>query len=199
MTGAWPLAAGEGWAPSPALQAFLDAGPAPVYIGFGSMGDTDPARTTRIALEALARAGRRGLIATGWGGLRADALPDDVFAIDHAPHDWLFARMAAVVHHGGAGTTHAVLRAGRGSVICPFFGDQPFWGRRVYALGAAPAPIAQRRLSAPALAAAIEAATGDAVATRAQALGARLREEDGVATAVRCIGRLARCTPRGRP
>src|SRR5690606_18098906 len=148
VTGFWTLDTPSAWQPPVALRAFLEAGAPPVYVGFGSMAGRSPQRLTSIVLDALTRSGQRGILATGWGGLTEHALPEGVFAVAEAPHDWLFPRMAAVVHHGGAGTTAAGLRAGRPTVVCPFFGDQPFWGRRVHALGAGPESIPQRRLSA---------------------------------------------------
>jgi sterol 3beta-glucosyltransferase len=189
-TGYWFLDQPASWQPPAELLAFLRAGPPPVYVGFGSMPSQDAAAKTRVVLEALRRAGRRGVLATGWGGLAAAELPASVYLLESAPHDWLFPQMAAVVHHGGAGTTAAGLRAGVPSVICPFFGDQPFWGRRVAALGAGPQAIPQRQLSAERLAAAISQAVSDpAMAARAAALGAAIRSEDGVANAVALIER----------
>jgi sterol 3beta-glucosyltransferase len=115
-------------------------------------------------------------------------LPAGVFTLQEAPHDWLFPRTAAVVHHGGAGTTAAGLRAGVPSVVVPFFGDQPFWGQRVAALGAGPPPLPRHRVTPDRLAAAIRRATADpAIRAGAAGLGSRLREEDGVADAVRII------------
>ena len=99
----------------------------------------------------------RGILATGWGGLKTENLPETIFKIDQGPHRWLFQKMAAVVHHGGAGTTAAGLRAGKPSVIIPFFGDQPFWGKRVHELGAGPKPIPPRKLNADRLADALTA------------------------------------------
>ena len=152
------------------------------------MAGADPARLTRTVLEAIALAGQRAVVATGWGGLAATDTPPGVFITDAVPHDWLFPLVAAVVHHGGAGTTAAGLRAGRPTVVCPFFGDQAFWGRRVAALGAGPAPILQRRLNVDALAAALRAAATDAgMRERAAALGARVRAERGVEQAVEVI------------
>ena len=184
-TGYWFLSPPEGWQPLNALQAFLDDGPPPVYIGFGSMAGRDPARKTQPAVEALQRAGQRGITATGWGGLRAEDLPPSILKIQAAPHDWLFPRVAAVVHHDGAGTTAAGLRAGKPTVICPFFGDQPFWGRRVVDLGVGAEPISQKKLSADNLVAAIDQVTSNGqIQQRAAALGDKIRVEDGVARAV---------------
>lgn len=173
-------------------MTFLEAGPAPVYVGFGSGGGRGDERA-QIVLEALARTGQRGLLARGWGGLQATKLPDNVCMIDAAPHDWLFPRMAAVVHHGGAGTTGEGLRAGKPTVICPFMADQPFWGRLVYEQGVGPLPIPQRAFTAERLAAAISSAVHDtAMQQCAAALGARIRGEDGVGTATAIIEREVR-------
>ncbi|MNX93099.1 hypothetical protein D3C86_1252740 [compost metagenome] len=111
------------WQPSPTLASFLAAGPPPVYVGFGSMPMADAVATTDVVLEALVMSGRRAVLAAGWGGLGGRTLPDNVHLLDSAPHDQLFPLMSAVVHHGGAGTTAAGLRAGKPTVICPFFGD----------------------------------------------------------------------------
>lgn len=161
------------------LQA---AGPPPVYVGFGSMGSRNPEETADLILDALARAGQRGIIHAGWGGLRRVDLPDSVLMVDGVPFSWLFPRVAAVVHHGGAGTTSAGLRAGGPSVVVPFFGDQPFWGQRVADLGAGPAPIPRKKLTAERLAEAIRAAvTDEAMRQRAADLGAKIQAEDGIA------------------
>ncbi|KAA2242253.1 glycosyltransferase [Salinarimonas soli] len=191
LTGYWFLDEAPGWRPDPALAAFLEAGPALVYVGFGSIPSLDPAATTALVIEALARAGLRGVLATGWGGLaQADAA--HVHMLDAAPHAGLFPLMAAVVHHGGAGTTAAGLRAGRPSLILPFFGDQPFWGRQVARLGAGPAPIPQAGLTVENLARALgEVARDPGMARRAGAIGVRVRAEDGVGRAVALIERYA--------
>jgi sterol 3beta-glucosyltransferase len=188
VTGYWFLDQAENWQPTPELEQFLEAGSPPVYVGFGSMGGTQPEKRTRIALEALVQAGQRGVLASGWGGLKAADLPDEVLMIDTAPHDWLFPRMAAVVHHGGAGTTAAGLRAGKPSVICPFLGDQPFWGWAVHQAGVGPEPLPQRRLTAERLGAAITTAVQDeTMKHRAIALGEKIRTEDGIGRAVALI------------
>ena len=174
-----------GWKPSQELETFLQAGPPPVYIGFGSMTSSDPEADTRLVLDALARTGARALLATGWGGLGDAGMDDRAMAISDAPHDWLFPRMAAVVHHGGAGTTAAGLRAGVPSVVVPFNADQPFWGRQIARIGVGPAPIPKRRLTADTLAAALTIALGDeTMRTRAAALGEQIRAEDGISTAI---------------
>jgi sterol 3beta-glucosyltransferase len=189
-TGYWFLDRPTDWQPPRALEEFIAAGPPPVYVGFGSMTAEDPAALTRLVLEGLGQAGLRGVLAAGWGGLKREALPAHTFALDAVPHDWLFPRMAAVVHHGGAGTTAAGLRAGRPTIICPFFGDQAFWGQRVFALGAGPRPIAQKALTAEKLAAALRAAVGEpSLGQRAADLGRLLQAERGVDRAVQVVSR----------
>lgn len=161
VTGFWFLDTPADWQPPQQLIAFLQAGPPPVYVGFGSMAAADARQKGAHVVEALAHAGVRGIIATGARGLVLDSVPEHVFLVEALPHDWLFPRVGAVIHHGGAGTTAAGLRAGKPSIICPFFGDQPFWGRRIAALGVGPQPIAQRRLSVSALTEALRVATSD--------------------------------------
>ncbi len=181
------------WTPSPALVDFLSAGPLPLYIGFGSMASADPARTTGIVLEALRVTGHRAILASGWGGLHAGALPDAVLPVESVPHEWLFPRVAAAVHHGGAGTTAAALRAGIPSVVVPFFADQFFWGVRLNELGVAPKPISQKNLTAKGLAEAILAVTSsEAVRDRCREIGARIGQENGVEVAVGVVDRYLR-------
>lgn len=188
VTGYWFVDEPPGWQPPTDLLAFLEAGSPPVYIGFGSMRDRDPRETGRIALEALDRTGQRGVLSAGWGGLKPGALPATVHAIGSLPHSWLFPRMAAVVHHGGAGTTAAGLRAGVPSIVVPFMGDQHFWGKRVAELGVGPAPLPRKKLTAEALALAISKSLPDsAMRRRAASLGESIRDEDGVGEAVTAI------------
>jgi UDP:flavonoid glycosyltransferase YjiC (YdhE family) len=178
------------FAPDPALGAFLEAGPAPVYVGFGSMSDADGARLAAAVVEALRRLGLRGVLARGWGGLRLDDAAPHVHVVDAVPHAWLFARVRAAVHHGGAGTTDAALRAGLPAVVVPFDYDQRFWGRLLAERGLGPAPIPPARLDADTLAAALRAL--DAYRERVAPLAAAMRTEDGVAAAVRILESLLR-------
>ena len=181
-------AGADGWRPDPDLKAFLAAGPPPVYIGFGSMGTDDPAATARLVLDATVAAGVRAIVRRGWARLLAADPPASVHFVESVPHAWLLPHVAAAVHHGGAGTTAASLRAGVPTVIVPFHGDQFFWARRVQELGAGPAPITRRRLTVERLAAALVAATSDpALRGRAAALGERIRAEDGIGDAMRWI------------
>jgi len=188
VTGYWWLDEAKGWEAPADLQAFLKAGDAPVYVGFGSMIAESPEKTTQIVIEALQRSGQRGVIASGWGGLRPADVPTNIFMLKEAPHEWLFPRMSAVVHHGGAGTTAAGLRAGKPTVICPFIADQPFWGNQIAKLGVGTAPIPQKQLSVDNLAEAIRtAATDTGMRQRAISLGERLQAEDGTGNALQVI------------
>jgi sterol 3beta-glucosyltransferase len=195
VTGYWFLDPPSDWTPPADLVRFLEAGEPPVYIGFGSMAGRNPAATANIVVEALALAGRRGVLASGWGGLQPTDLPDSIHMLASIPHSWLFERMAAVVHHGGAGTTAAGLRAGVPSIIVPFSADQPFWGRRVADLGVGPRPLPRKQLTAERLAAAITTAlTTPAIGQAAADLGRRIRAEDGVGNAIALIDRYLHTT-----
>ncbi|NDJ60490.1 MAG: glycosyltransferase family 1 protein [Chloroflexi bacterium] len=186
--GFWFLDAADDYTPDSALAQFLEAGDPPVYIGFGSMASTDPEKTTRLVIDALVASGERGLLVSGWGGISAADLPEHVYRIAGAPHSWLLPRVKALVHHGGAGTTAAGLRAGKPTFITPFFGDQPFWGQRVAALGVGPHPIPIKRVTQADLTLAIRMITTDSgMQENAAALGEKLRAEDGVANAIAVI------------
>jgi UDP:flavonoid glycosyltransferase YjiC (YdhE family) len=178
------------WQPPQALIEFLESGPPPVSIGFGSMVAYDKETLANLCVQALNRAQQRGILLTGWGGLQYDALPESVLAVESVPHDWLFPRVSAVVHHGGAGTTAASLRAGVPTIIVPFLIDQPFWGKRVYDLGVGPSPIPRRKLTVEQLSKAItEAITDTNMKQRAAELGRKIRAEDGIGNAVNIIHR----------
>jgi UDP:flavonoid glycosyltransferase YjiC (YdhE family) len=187
-TGYWFLPRLDSWQPPRELVDFLASGPKPVCIGFGSMTTRNPAAATELVARACERARVRGLLLTGWGGLERAKLGDDVLALDGAPHDWLFPRVAGVIHHGGAGTTSAALRAGVPCMAATFIADQQFWGRRIAALSCGPAPIPFRKLDVESLAERIRALV-DTPAYRegAAALGARLRAEDGCARAAAAL------------
>jgi sterol 3beta-glucosyltransferase len=189
VTGYWFLDASESYQPDERLAAFLASGPPPVYVGFGStLVGRHPETIARMIIEALARNQQRGIVYSSWGDLGAFTWPDSILRIDDAPSDWLFPRMAAVVHHGGAGTTATALRAGVPAVIVPVYGDQQFWATRVYSLGACVAPIPRLQLSAERLGNAIaEVLRRPEIRARAAELGCALRREDGVGNAVTLI------------
>ncbi len=191
LTGYWYLE-NAGWTPPEGLQAFIDAaerdGERPIYVGFGSMVTESKQHIVDVVRQALTLAGKRAVWVSGWGDLTRDDLPSTVYTLDSVPHDWLFPRVSAIVHHGGAGTAAAAFRAGVPGVILPFFGDQFFWAERGAALGVNPPPIISKQLTAEVLAQAIHMASGYApMAERAAALGAQIRAEDGIGEAVRII------------
>lgn len=188
ITGYWFYDAPSDWIPSQALVDFLADGDKPIYIGFGSMANKDPQATVQMMLDALAQTGKRGIIYSGWAGLQADELPDDIFLLDNAPHDWLFPQMEAVIHHGGAGTTSAAIRAGVPSTIVWHMGDQPYWGRRVYELGMGSKPIPRNTLTTKHLVKAINQMTeSDTMHHVAQKISKQLNQENGVEVAVRAF------------
>jgi sterol 3beta-glucosyltransferase len=187
ITGYW-FPAESAWQPPDDLRHFLAAGPPPVFIGFGSMPIRNRAETITTLLAALAQSGQRAILHKGWAGLQPTAVPATVHLIEYVPYGWLFPRMAAVVHHGGSGTTGFGLRAGVPSLIVPFLFDQFFWGQRVAALGVGPPPIPFRRLTASRLAEALHTAVSDTnMRQTAARLGAKVRAENGLATAVTLI------------
>ncbi|MFE4824361.1 glycosyltransferase [Streptomyces sp. NPDC056704] len=171
------------------LEDFLRAGPRPVLIGFGSMASGDGERLSEIAVRALRRAGLRGILQAGSAGLAADG--EDVLTIGDVPHALLFPRLAAVVHHGGAGTSAAALRAGVPAVTVPVTADQPFWAGRLAALGAATDPIPFRSLTAERLADSLDQVVKQQAHSRAAARAAQhLVTENGAGQALKAIRRL---------
>ncbi|WIJ24457.1 glycosyltransferase [Devosia sp. RR2S18] len=192
VSGYWFRDAPE-WQPPAELAHFLAAGAPPIYVGFGSMPGGDE-RLTRLVVEVLAGTGSRGILATGGGALAAAAGAPHIHVLGTAPHDRLFPLMAATIHHGGAGTTGASLRAGLPTAVCPFFGDQPFWARRVAALGAGPARLDRKTLTPVDLINTIRCLKDSTIQARAVELGALISSEDGVATAVNFIEQ--RCAAR---
>lgn len=203
VTGYWFLDDPD-WRPDAALESFLTAGPPPVYFGFGSVPGIDAASMTRAILEALEITGKRGLLAGGGGAIGEGCANPSAFFLASAPHDQLLPRASAAVHHGGAGTTAASLRAGLPTQIVPFFGDQPFWGRQVAALEAGPVPLNLKTLSAATLATSLVAMDAPPMRARAAELSTALGKDRGVEVAIefleqldgwrQCPGRLARVT-----
>ncbi|KAF8213503.1 hypothetical protein K438DRAFT_1902562 [Mycena galopus ATCC 62051] len=205
VTGYWFLddadVSAKKWTPPPDLVKFIDGahaeGKKVVYIGFGSILVSDPKTMTRCVIDAVLRSGVRAILSKGWSDrLQAktgdptepeEPLPKEIYAIPSIPHDWLFRRIDAACHHGGAGTTGASLRAGIPTIIRPFFGDQFFWADRVEALGVG---SGVRKLTVDTLTDAFISATTDIKQIdRARLIGEGIRAEDGVATAIESIYR----------
>jgi UDP:flavonoid glycosyltransferase YjiC (YdhE family) len=192
VTGYWFLDEHPDWQPPADLARFLGDGEPPIYVGFGSMPSADPQATHDLILAALRQAGLRAVIGGGWGGVKPTSAPDFAYFVDHAPHEWLFERVAGVVHHGGAGTTAAGLRAGKPTMIIPHLGDQPYWGRRVHELGVGVKPIPRQKLTVEKLAIGIRSLVTDAtLQANAARLGEQIRAERGVENAVRLIEEIA--------
>jgi len=204
QTGYWVRAGVSGASLEPALEEFLAEGAAPVFVGFGSMPTPDPDGIVRDVLGVLSRIGARGLVSEGLAGLSVNGAPD-VIGIGSAPHEVLFARCAVVVHHGGAGTTAAAVRAGVPQVVVPHAADQPYWGRRMADLGVAADPVARKDLTPERLQRALEVALSPEARDAAYRLGERVRSErvrgeDGAGDAARLVDAyLARSAPAGRP
>lgn len=183
-TGYWFLDPLPSWKPEPGLIEFLEAGPPPVYIGFGSMADDTPEQTTHLVTEALNRAKQRGVLDPGWGGLGCTD-PKGAIFVTEAPHSWLLRKTAAIVHHGGGGTVSAGIRAGIPQVLVPTKFDQFYWGRRVEEMGLGPRAIPRTELNAQNLAEAIDAAVHDhEMRANAVEIGDQVRSEDGIGKAI---------------
>lgn len=191
VSGYWFLDAATEYQPDNTLSDFLKSGPPPIYFGFGSMVEHKQEEVIRTVVTALKRTGQRGILLSGWSKFGSTDLPNSILGIETAPHDWLFPQMAAVVHHGGAGTTAAGLRAGVPSIIVPSFGDQFFWGERVYELGVGTKPIPRKKLAADKLAEAIKQSIENVVMRKnAEDMGQLIRAEDGIEAAVQMIERI---------
>jgi sterol 3beta-glucosyltransferase len=191
-TGYWTLPAAPGWSPSRKLEEFLDYGDPVVYLGFGSMPSPDPERLAAAMVTAVRQAGARAVVASLSPELRRLLPASRFLVIRSVPHDWLFPRVQAIVHHGGSGTTAAAVLAGRPQVIWPFGGDQHFWSRRMATLGVAPPALPVRSLTAQTLTTALNHALGDrSLAVQAARLGARVRAEDGTGEAVSYLEKAA--------
>jgi sterol 3beta-glucosyltransferase len=177
----------EAYRPPMQVQDFFACGPAPICVTFGSMLHHEAERVLKTGMEAVEKTEHRAVFLTGWSRYRPDHIPETMLVVESLPHEWLFPRCKAVIHHGGAGTTGAALRAGVPHIVVPHTADQPFWGRRVHAIGVGPRPIPVKGLTAGKLIRAIAEAEGEAVRARARVMGHRIRSEDGVAEAIRRI------------
>jgi sterol 3beta-glucosyltransferase len=173
--------------PPEELSRFLEEGDPPVCVTFGSMVNREAECIGRAALESVLKTNRRAIFLTGWGGWQPETPPEKTLFLDAAPHDWLFPRCHTIVHHGGAGTTAAGLRAGVPSIIVPHAADQPFWGSRVAAIGAGPAPVQVKSVSTETMTQALIQADSDPIRRGAHEIGQLLQGENGVEQAVTLI------------
>ncbi|KAG8888197.1 hypothetical protein FRB98_008215 [Tulasnella sp. 332] len=177
----------KGYAPPEDLVQFLEAGEPPIYIGFGSVVVEDANAMTHTIFEAVKQTKVRAIVSAGWGGLGGSSVPDNVYILPAkpgVPHDWLFTKVFAVCHHGGAGTTAIGLYLGKPTIIVPFFGDQPFWANMVHNAGAGPGPIPQKKFTVEALVAGIEYCSTDTATAAAAKMGEQIRSEDGATAGV---------------
>ncbi|KAF7551808.1 hypothetical protein G7Z17_g4750 [Cylindrodendrum hubeiense] len=180
VTGFSFLSLANSYTPPPDLVEFLESGPPPIYIGFGSIVVDDPLALTQLIFDAVEISGVRAIISKGWGSVGGgDDIPENVYLIGNCPHDWLFQRVAAVVHHGGAGTTAAGIAAGRPTVVVPFFGDQPFWGQMIARAGGGPSPVPFKEMTAESLATSIAFALKPEIQGAVQEMADRIAIEDG--------------------
>jgi sterol 3beta-glucosyltransferase len=186
VTGYYFLSKNHSYQPLAELLSFLADREPPVCITFGSMVNRHQERIDRIVRQSLKNTGNRGIILSGWGGVRAPSSTDLLY-LDSVPHEWLLPRCKMVIHHGGAGTTAAGLRAGIPNIVIPFMGDQSFWGRRVQAIGAGPGPISVEKLSVENLTRVILQAESESIREQARVIGEKIRSEDGVGVALKWI------------
>ncbi len=191
ITGFWSLDPPDQWIPPSELIEFIQNEPIPFYIGFGSMSSKAPEETANLVFQALNKTDQRAVVYSGWGGLSKTELPDNILMVESVPHSWLFPRVRAVIHHGGAGTTAAGLTAGVPAIIVPFHGDQPFWGHIIRKLGVGPNPIPRKKLSVMRLKKAIEEVINDKeMSEHAARLGSEIQTENGIEKAISIVNNI---------
>jgi sterol 3beta-glucosyltransferase len=184
ITGYWYLSATSNWAPPQSIVDFIHADSPPLYIGFGSMGIADPSALIKLISQGLAQSKQRAILAGYFPKAALENLPSYIMHIEAIPHDWLFPQMLGVIHHCGAGTTAAALRAGKATIPIPFCLDQPYWAKKIAELGAATQPIPYKTLTSDNLTVAIkELVLNDSLSRCAKALQEKILAEDGVGKA----------------
>lgn len=185
VTGYLQLAKGQDWAPPEILKRFLQAGPAPLYIGFGSLTQRCDSQMSEVIVDTLKQFHHRVILCGPFAHIKKEQLPHNVLQIDAAPHDWLFPKVGAVVHHGGSGTTHAALLAGKPALVVPFVVDQFHWGEAIYKNGLGPKPLPASKLARKTFQKALE----DLLLTQSYHVAAidystKMKEENGVQQAL---------------
>ncbi|MBP3951634.1 glycosyltransferase [Bacillus suaedae] len=181
MSGFWFLEDKIDWEPPTDLLHFLEIGPPPIAISFSSMPLKNPYKIKAMLEEALEIIGQRGLFITGWSGMDTKKTKAHIHSVQSIPHSWLFKRTSGVVHHGGAGTTAAVLKAGKPMIICPFSGDQPFWAKRMHDLHLSTAPLREKDMTVEAFVTRIqELVNNQELTSNAIALSERIAQEEGI-------------------
>jgi len=186
VTGYYFFPYDNSYVPPNELKAFLESGKPPVCISFGSMVNKNAEKIDGIIRDTLKRTDNRGIILSGWGSMKGE-ISSGILYLDSAPHDWLLPKCKLMIHHGGAGTISAGLRAGIPQVVVPFMADQPFWGGRVHAIGVGSSPIFLKKLSVEKMVSAMAEAESKVTLERAQAAGQLIRGEDGVGHAIKLI------------
>ncbi|CAE6497736.1 unnamed protein product [Rhizoctonia solani] len=192
VVGFYFLDLAKNYKPSRDLIDFLNAGPPPIYIGFGSIVLDNPKGLTDTILAGIAQAGVRAIISPGWGGLDEHMIKSagpHIFALGNVPHDWLFQYVSAVCHHGGAGTTAAGLKCGKPTIIVPFFGDQPWWATQIARRGAGPPPLDHKALTSETFSSAIRVALSPGALSAAREVGRMIMREDGAGNGVESFHR----------
>lgn len=188
VTGSWNLEIASEWQPPDDLVKFIEDDKPPLYIGFGSMADGREVQRTKAIVEALDMTTQRAVLLSGWSSVERKYLSDNIFVVESVPHEWLFPRVSAIIHHGGAGTTVAAAKSGVPSMVVPFLGDQFFWGRRVAEAGIGPAPIKMKQLTPKRLAKAIERMLFDTtLRIQAKSVGQKIQAENGVLNAIQVV------------
>lgn len=177
--------------PDEKLKEFLAAGPTPVYIGFGSMSEGSFSELYETVSEALKMTGKRAIISKGWGGLSSEKPSDSIYVVDYYPHDWLFEQVSAIVHHGGAGTTAAGLKAGKPTLIVPFGGDQIFYGKYIHKIGCGPKHIMRKKLTAKKLAKALIEMDSPEMQQNVRNIADKISKENGVVNACNFLEKTA--------
>ena len=185
------------WTPDRDLERFMEEGPKPIVITFGSMAGQDPQRWTRLLVDAVSASGhRKAVIQAGWGGLGRIPLPEHISAVEFVSHEWLLPRAACVVHHGGAGTSAAVLRAGVPSVVVTCYNDQFIWADALRRIGVCREVLRLQGLKPKQLGKAIARTIGsEALRARAREIGRRVAGETGVENARRAIEEMLEASP----